>query len=687
MNLKNLVLKIFDKMTEKISTTIDPLIEEKTNTWEEIESIIHKWFDTNHILSWSIKYINELNENGISFNTQNGNSITVEQVAKFLEEKDFIENVKKDILKHYYEKMHQTYTFSCPAESQSFVTTDQEGNDNSTPNDYYQDKAHKHGGYMIYDIYERSEVEDRLSSDYRETDTEKQEFLDVNENKNYINIESTSSCAKNDTVKIGDDIQNYDSFIARSKTKEEHRAEIIEYLENNPNRDLSKITIHNFYQKEKIIKSGERMGTIQYIWWANITCEKSHLPFDIRKQSIVTGHWCPKCGILGRTRTPEEVEAEIWEYLENNPNREINRIIIHKIYQDYKYKSGRYKSGDKKGRYYWYADITCEKKHPEFTIKARDIRLNHWCPECGILKKTKSHIEVEAEIWEYLKKNPDINLDKITIHNIYRKDYIMQNKTKKLWIAEITCEGIKIKGKIERHTFEMRKGDLAKQTWCPICQNRITAIGNLSHIIIEYYSLKTLIELRKCNAKHEATIDEGTRPDLIISWNYVFNNEVASKLEIFSFLKLSLNNISEIAVDLTMSKNINFILSKCKKAYQNEHRFLLIVLLRVDKKGEYFTEKNCMKEIDNDGEIDNKELIKVINYEQYLKFLGLGKEKEKEEFFGLNEEEQEILKQEKKLRKKFLRTKELAIAAIKSSEAMYELIYKSAKCKKILTEH
>ncbi|KKN41753.1 hypothetical protein LCGC14_0720220 [marine sediment metagenome] len=140
MNLKNLVLKIFNIMTEKISATIDPLIEEKNNTWDVIEPIIHKWFDTNHILSWSIKYINELNEKGISFNTQNGNVITVEQVAKFLEEKDFSENVKRDILKHYYEKMHQTHTFSCPAESQSFVTTDQGGNVKSWGCKYDQKK-------------------------------------------------------------------------------------------------------------------------------------------------------------------------------------------------------------------------------------------------------------------------------------------------------------------------------------------------------------------------------------------------------------------------------------------------------------------------------------------------------------------------------------------------------------------
>ncbi len=140
MNLKNLVLKIFDIIAEKISTTIDPLIEAKNNTWEGIESIIHQWFDTNHILSWSIKYINELNENGIIFNNQNGNLITVEQVAKFLEEKDFIKNVIKDILKHYYEKMHHTHTFSCPAESQSFVTTDQEGNVKSWGCKYDQKK-------------------------------------------------------------------------------------------------------------------------------------------------------------------------------------------------------------------------------------------------------------------------------------------------------------------------------------------------------------------------------------------------------------------------------------------------------------------------------------------------------------------------------------------------------------------
>ncbi len=468
------------------------------------------------------------------------------------------------------------------------------------------------------------------------------------------------------------------SSLKKMKTYEEVKTEILEYLKNDLERDLNKLKIHRIYSKEYITQSGKRKGAKQYIWWVNITCEKNHSSINIRKNDIIAGHWCPKCGILKKSRTHEDVEAEIWEYLKDNQDRDLNKITIHKVYQDvHTNKSG-------KEKIYWYIDILCEKNHL-FKIKTRDISIGNWCKKCADESLLKTHEAVEAEIWEYIRKNPNRDLQRIIIHKIFRKDFIIQNgknkgKIQKLWTARITCEGVKINGKIEKHTFEMRKGNLADKRWCPICQSRIIAIGNYSHTIIEYFSLKTLIELRKCNAKHEVIIEEGTRPDLIIPWNYAF------KKEIFSYLILSLININEIAVDFTMSRKNYVILRKCKKHYQNDNRFLLIVLMWINKEGGNFTAKKCQEEVENDDEIDNKDkkLIKIINYEQYLKFLGLGKEKEKKEFFDLNEEEQNILKQEKKLRRIFLKTKELAIEAIKSSDAMYKLIYKSNKYKKML---
>ncbi|KKL87479.1 hypothetical protein LCGC14_1934310 [marine sediment metagenome] len=124
MKLEKLLNNIFVDTIEKLSTIVDPLIKANILTWEKIETIIHEWFDTNNVLSWSIKYVNELNENGIFFNNQDGNTVTAEFIVKFLKRRNITDNVKKGILEHYHEKMHNIDIFSCPTGARSFVETD-----------------------------------------------------------------------------------------------------------------------------------------------------------------------------------------------------------------------------------------------------------------------------------------------------------------------------------------------------------------------------------------------------------------------------------------------------------------------------------------------------------------------------------------------------------------------------------
>jgi len=66
-------------------------------------------------------------------------------------------------------------------------------------------------------------------------------------------------------------------------------------------------------------------------------------------------------------------------------------------------------------------------------------------------------------------------------------------------------------------------------------------------------------------------------------------------------------------------------LSKCLKNYQNNERFLIIVLFR--EKGVFTA--NYFQKIINKTFLDNKKhpLVKVINFSNYLKFLSLGKDK------------------------------------------------------------
>ncbi len=155
-------------------------------------------------------------------------------------------------------------------------------------------------------------------------------------------------------------------------------------------------------------------------------------------------------------------------------------------------------------------------------------------------------------------------------------------------------------------------------SWCPIFKNRISAIGRFGHIPIEYFSL-ILFNLKHCKVVHENTLEEGTRPDLVIDRddNFKFNIEKHQNVVLFS------DNIEIIAVDFTFGLTGNNILYKCFRNYQTRNRYLLIVLLR---EGKIATAHYFQRLINNDVNInsENKKRIKVINFEAYLDFLNLG---------------------------------------------------------------
>jgi hypothetical protein len=340
----------------------------------------------------------------------------------------------------------------------------------------------------------------------------------------------------------------------------------------------------------------------------------------------------------------------------------------------------------------WWVKLTCDGKNykneqHEFDIRRNSLLFRHsWCKKCRVLifnaKTPKQH---ESEIREYLEKHPERDMTKVVIHEIYQKKEKFKSKKngniskeRMAWWIKITCEGIKFDGKNEKHTFRIRKDNIMKGKWCSICQERINAIGSLIHPIVEYYSLIILKNFRYCNAKNESFLEEGTRPDIIIQRNDSFKQNIELKLDNALFSKHALNGVKNVAIDFTISRKIEFIINKSKRHYQNSQRSLLIVLLYADAediKKSTFTAKFCQKKIENDDEITNRGLVRVINYEQYLEFLGLGNGKMTSDL---------TTEKEKEYREKFLKARSIAIAAIKSSKKMNELISLSSECEQKL---
>ena len=75
-------------------------------------------------------------------------------------------------------------------------------------------------------------------------------------------------------------------------------------------------------------------------------------------------------------------------------------------------------------------------------------------------------------------------------------------------------------------------------------------------------------------------------------------------------------------VDITFGLNIIGILDKCYRQYQSEDRYLLIVMMRERNSSNV---KIIQKLIQESHDINKKDHIKVINFKEYLEFLGLRK--------------------------------------------------------------
>lgn len=380
----------------------------------------------------------------------------------------------------------------------------------------------------------------------------------------------------------------------------------------------------------------------------NIKCIKGH-NWWVYKGSILPNHrapngtWCPH---------PECKGQSLKEHM-----KEIIPIVKKKegkiISMEWRY-SGKNRSKNP------YFHIECKNGHNWWVVKHSLIRNKKhsdgsWCLNCQ--KKTLE--EHQNDIESIIRKKGGKLMGK-------KWKYLGKERKKQPYF-NIICE----KG----HIWWAGKSGIISTpshpegSWCKICQDRISAIGDLSHIILEYLSLQAL-NLRSCIAYHEKILKNGTRPDIIIKRCNIFKKKIERNQDVIKFSE----NIKEILIDFTIAIIPSFILDKCYRNYHNEERFLIIVLLREDG---ILTAKYIQDLINNKVKIDKdeKKLIKVINLNRYLEFLNLDNNLNLINFEKFNL----LSKSEIKISSLFKKSINLIVESIESDLKLNKLISLSKK--------
>ncbi len=395
----------------------------------------------------------------------------------------------------------------------------------------------------------------------------------------------------------------------------------------------------------------------------NIECDKEHRWWIIKGHILPSkinpdGSWCPDPHCRGKSLKEHQKDIELIV------KRKGGKILESKwLY-----------TGKKKDRKTSCFLIICDKGHKWWVLKqsllpSYNYPDGSWCLTCF----NKSLEEHQKDIEPIVKKKGGKILN--------REWRYIGRKNHKVAYFHILCNN--------GHRWWVSKQGLIpnksnpKGTWCKICQDRIGGIGILGHYIIEYCSLKYLLQ-RNCKVVHEEKIEENFRPDLIIERNYNFKKKIEAYQDIICFS----SEIKLVIIDFTLSLNPKVILEKALRSYQDKNRFLIIVLLR--KEG---TLNACYFQnlLDNDINIskEDKNVIKIINFEEYLAFLNLNEYLELSFLNGqLNiisfENWNSLSLDQKEIVLMLLKIQKLSIDSIKDDSTLDELIFLSEKYSKLL---
>ncbi len=389
-------------------------------------------------------------------------------------------------------------------------------------------------------------------------------------------------------------------------------------------------------QKERV-----RPSYVKLLW----TCKAKGDKWSTSYHNIKAGTKCPYCSATASVTYENylEVVKERPDLIVELSEAEFNKIIA----DNNRLPENIRKSPSHIHNLKWKCKAERHKFHASYSKIKNEGKE---CPECRKILYTN--------YLELVNARPDLvfymtsDQFKIVMEEndmLSRKERLRPSRVRLPW-----------KCKLKKHTWLSPYNNIKQGHGCPFCGEQAKVIGLSSHPIIEYYSLKFLIDLKKCQVKYEeiVTQDRRFRPDLLINRNTNFRINIEQLQSIIWFP----SKIRIVAVDITFGLNIIGILDKCYRQYQSEDSYLLIVMMR-ERNGSNV--EIIQKLIQEAHDINKKEHINVINFKEYLEFLGL--RKNINDFRSPSEAEKEIVT-------RFRWAKKLTLASFESETEFKKLI-------------
>ena len=121
MTMNQLVIKLYNKIFEYVSSIIDPLVKESKD-WIAIESSINRWFERKDVLGWCFDQVKHFANNGVVFYNEHGVLISANNVCNSLKEDKYVDKVKADVLLHYGKKVpKKVFLNKCSPNTRLFI--------------------------------------------------------------------------------------------------------------------------------------------------------------------------------------------------------------------------------------------------------------------------------------------------------------------------------------------------------------------------------------------------------------------------------------------------------------------------------------------------------------------------------------------------------------------------------------
>ena len=491
--------------------------------------------------------------------------------------------------------------------------------------------------------------ENRRETALEEIKNSYDQILNIGTCRCLLGLDPESKEIKNAKLTAFDRFSVYHEFFKTSLTSKFTKLDIFNILDNNQGSDLSSsvrpkrrksinyddylklvnerndlvvcITADQFEiimeENDTLLRNKRQRPSYVKLQWM---CKAQGHKWSVSYHSVKAGTKCPQC-----SSTASITYADYLELVKKRPDlsvelseAEFNKIMINNS----KLPRNKRQSPTHVHKLRW----KCKAEGHRFQASYSKINNERKkCPECRKIQY--------KNYFELVNSRPDLVIE-MTVDQFSKimEENDLLPREKRLRPSQVQLPW---KCKFKNHIWMAPYNRIKKGHGCSFCGEQAKVIGLLSHPIIEYYNLKYLIDLKDCRVKYEKTIiqDRKFRPDLLINRDYNFKTNIEQHQNFVFFS----DNIGKILIDFTFGLNIITILNKCYRYYQSENRYLLIVMMRERKDCTVKIVQNIIQET---GDISNKENIKVLNFTEFLEFLGLRKMIDNFEF--LSETEKKI---------------------------------------------